>query len=133
MPSRFGKRVDFCVGASALSLTLFQIGAGPVFELIENWLQRFSVRTKTVLHLWRDLWIHFPHNDFVIFELSQLLGQHSLRNIRDYAVQLVEPHGLAANTPQDHPFPFSANQTKGGFSWAKQRINLLVLSHGNAY
>lgn len=92
------------------------IGVAPLFEREQDRFNTAAKRRQAILHLWRNLCIDFAFYEAVFFQLSQLVGQHTLRNARYLAPKFIEPQRSIQKMKQHNTLPFTVDKADGSFN-----------------
>ncbi len=90
----------------------------PFTHQAQNRFQRATEIRHPVFDAWRNLRVNLARNNTIAFELAQLLRQHSLRDAGYCALQFTEALGVVPKMPENHQFPFSADDAQSDVGWA---------------
>jgi len=104
-----------------------RVRLAPVAHGVQQRPQRLSKRGNGVYHSRRRVGVNGTFNDSRGLQLAKLLGERSLCDSGNSALQFGEPLGALEKLLENRTFPASTDDTCGGF----YRTNLWALSHAN--
>jgi hypothetical protein len=100
----------------------------PVAHSIEQRPQRSSERSNGVYHSRRRVRVYGTFNDSCALQIAELLGERSLRDPGNSALQLGKSLGALEKLLENGGFPAPTHDACGGFYWAE----FWALSHDEA-